>query len=123
MRTIKFRGKSIETGEWVYGSLILGDTKSETIIVDENWIDIYVDYETVGQFTGLLDKNGREIYEGDHDADGNFVVVCNWCHCWQFGLIDIPTKDIVIGCHWCIGHFDFADHIADFEITGNIHEK
>ena len=84
-----------------------------------SWYDDVV----LEQFTGLLDKNGEEIYEGDHDAEGLFVVFCDRCHGWQFGLIDIPTKEIVIDCQWCYGNFGFDDYTKDFEITGNIHEK
>lgn len=127
MRTIKFRGKSIlddSDRKWLYGDLSTDRLKEgKCTIWDENnpFSGYYVDPETVGQFTGLLDKNGGEIYEGDvlqyTDEKGkNYCreVVCNdGAFCQKIYMETLKTAYTPLRNH----------DLKLWQIVGNIHDN
>ena len=130
MRELKFRGKCVDTGEWVYGNYFIDLEDFEDGII---WIEhpaiqqrygdhfkySHVHSSTVGQYTGLKDKNGKEIFEGDIAR--------------VFQPFNVPTKAIVEfndGCFELKGiELTWRDYVKCFvvnhaiEIIGNIHEN
>jgi hypothetical protein len=90
-REIKFRGFSITDKKWVYGYYQKTVTSGYDIIVnDANYSR--VDPETVGQFTGLKDKNGKEIYEL-MEINNKYRIVYNFN---EYVLQSISNRDIFV---------------------------
>lgn len=122
MRTIKFRGKNLD-GEWVYGFYVeeerqtINGFEKKHFIVNDGYD--YVKPETVGQFTGLHDKDGKEIYEGDilqlKYSDGSYhsssVYYTQQKGYWA---VDVSINERII-----LGYIDRTKLV----VIGNIHDN
>ena len=137
MREIRFRGKREDSGEWVYGGFYHGimsetdnpfsldNARIKTIILQEGTY-YHVTSETVGQYTGLLDKNGTKIFEGD---------IVKWGHLAnsrekpiRIAVVefnpDIQYRTVTMGdTYFKQGCFAYAETQFYLEVIGNIHEN
>jgi uncharacterized phage protein (TIGR01671 family) len=118
MRKILFRGLRADGKGWVYGDMFRhSGRKPRTYISNEPPNVFSVKPETVGQFTGLVDKNGKEIYEGDKLRADNFEKTM--AVIWRKDLASFAlTAD-----GWMYDHYfgEGAD-AGNCEVIGNIHE-
>lgn len=134
MREILFRGKR-HNGDWVVGNLFIPDKEDAPteICVGTNVIRITYDVipETVGEYTGLTDKNGNKIFEGDIVETDGYIFVVKFGKCggvanndnygymgFYFDGFDKITKD-------CIGYGLRNDicYFTEREVIGNIHDN
>lgn len=138
MREILFRGKKTDDKEWFHGNLLKLNKK--TYLVPQNtWFDygrlkvmVEVNPETVGQYTGLTDKNGKKIFEGD--------IICSlYMNCPKNEYIEKVTffdgrfmaENATGSCYGKIAgenspkHFTFdkSVYMIECEVIGNIHDN
>lgn len=96
MREILFRGKSISSNDWIYGSLVVSNSgllqdSREYMIWTANLEKYHVLSESIGQFTGLIDKNGKKIFEGDIIHHGDDSELCFVTYI-ESGFYSVPTS-------------------------------
>ncbi|EEO2018254.1 hypothetical protein G6K79_000089 [Listeria monocytogenes] len=125
MSEIEFRGKRIDNGEWVYGNLMQFEDSATFIFADERkgastltYAHFIInnmhaiDEKTIDQYTGLKDKNGKKIFEGDVGWDEH-----NEC----YGIVKFEEgKFLYVWENIAEDLWEVADSI---EIYGNIHEN
>lgn len=117
MREIKFRGRKLvgeDAGKWAYGWLST-NIKGNPVIKDDNaQFPVAVDAETVGQYTGMKDCDGTEIYEGDIvSTDDEDIAVITWDEDEYKFTVD--TEEYF---------YDLGEYYPkDLEVIGNIHKN
>lgn len=135
-REIKFRGKRVDGGGWVYGYLlekwgsvdrVFAIDTCENLAADgfESQGVFIVDHKTVGQYTGLKDKNGKEIYEGDilRLEETPILAVVKWGKCGWNSKTTFKSvgPHLVVRQRWGDDMWQFSNE-PYYEIIGNIHE-
>lgn len=119
MRKIKFRGKRAYDGEWVYGVPVFFPDNS-VYLVRIGWMMLEktsIIPETLGQYTGLHDRNGKEIYKGDvvEDSKGRGEVLWVQEHC--------SFLVAVAGGFFRLENGNAEYRLTETEVIGNIHEN
>lgn len=143
MRPIKFKGKSVDSSEWIEGyfykecdnTYIIEDRQKDSMLNRNE--AVFVAPDTVCQFTGFLDKNGKEIYEGDvlrsdeypysygdKERDNYFAVVyyCEEGACFGTVTAKNPSSDVGGISDGILDDVE-REKMKNFEVVGNIHEE
>ena len=144
MREILFRGKRVDNGKWVEGSFLKVTLNGKTahLIFGDNFAfaggDVkalshaLVDPSTVDQYTGLCDKNGKKIFEGDmfQIEDDIIAVVIFKEGCFRLELRGFPGTWTESGFDECGGEYGVIEcdpidwyRIREMEVIGNIHDN
>ena len=132
MRGITFRGKRVDNGEWVKGDLLHVNNR---ILILAHGCAFEVVAETVGQYTGLTDKNGKKIFEGDvlagdiypftSDEEQNYFAEVVWFdNSPAFGLLTHKNPKSKV-CGISDGNTDYMEDFdcGNWEIIGKIHDN
>ena len=118
MREILFRGKRADNGEWVCDNSVLFFSEKTKIYGALNeWREIEVIHETVGQYTGVIDKNGKKVFEGD--------VVEYAGSCGEIVFVErrgaFMSRERDMYCEWLSNLPQYGTGIV--EIIGNIYDN
>jgi len=121
-REIKFRGKRVDNGKWVYGHYFMGvpspldENKQRHYIAPPCGLGEEVDPATVGQFTGQKDKHGKEVYEGDILRYSRRLFIVTWSNDIG-GWVNKPVDGKP--SYPCFN----TGTVKGMEIVGNIHDN
>lgn len=129
-REVKFRGKRVDNGEWVYGSLLISEPQEKSLEplhyficpLDKGYHRVIP--ETIGQYTGLHDKNGKEVYEGDI-IQFNDGIVINKSNTHKSAVKWVDELGGFYIHADCIGYYQVNPSqckMYHFEVIGNVFE-